>query len=64
MTLTARCDLGELLQEAASTCRSPAITFGFQIANGCLFRLAKRAIELNDEKLITELTNIGYIVKE
>ena len=58
-----RVNLPNIMKEAASTCRTSAITMAFQIANAALLRMAKRAVELNDPELQHELVDLGYLVE-
>jgi hypothetical protein len=60
-TITPTVALANLMMEATKTCRTPAISFGFMIANGCLERIAHRAVALGDAELLKELELIGYI---
>lgn len=54
-------NLAHLMIDAANEMNSFAVAHGFRIANGCLVRIAERAIELNDKDLLDELETIGYI---
>lgn len=63
-TIRAKVDLHELMLQAAKEMRSTPVAMGFQMANGCLGRIAKRALELKDEALIEELETLCYIVED
>ncbi len=54
-------DLANLMVSAAKECKTYGITFGFEISHFRLIEIAKRAIEINDEKILHELELIGYV---
>lgn len=56
-----RVDIQNLMLQSAKEMNSFGITMGFQISQGCLIRIAKRAIELNDEALLEELDTLCLI---
>ncbi len=47
-------DLQSLLEQASQTCKTAAITVGFQITHNNLIRMAQRVIELQTEEVIKE----------
>ncbi len=63
MTITSKVNVAQLMQEAANTCKSPAISFGFNAILGCLNRIVDRAIELGDEKILTELDTLCLVIR-
>lgn len=60
-TLRMTVALPELLNTAAQEIGNPGISVGFSIAVGCLNRICRRAIDLQDPVLISELNTIGWL---
>lgn len=60
-TKTMKINLTNLLQEAAATCMSPAITMGAKLTVQSLQRLAERAVEINDPVILRELDFLGFV---
>jgi len=54
-------NLPQLMHEAGNTCQTPAIVYGFQIANGCLNRIAQIACQIGNEEICQELETLGYV---
>ena len=63
MKIEPKCDIGNLMYQAAKEMKAPGITIGFTIANEYLRRIAKRAIELKDEDLLYNLEQLCVIKK-
>ena len=61
-TMTPVVDLGVMLTDYVQQSGGhPAAVIGARMANEVLVKVAKRAIELNDEALISSLKSICYI---
>jgi len=52
-----------LMAQANAEMKCVGVAFGFQIAQGCLIRIVKRAIEIKDEPILEELKTL-CLVKE
>ncbi len=62
-TIKSTVNLANLMVNAANELRTPAISYGFQISIGCLRRIAMRALEIGDHKIVDELVSIGFVTK-
>lgn len=60
-TMKMKVDLQDLMLQATKEMRSMPVAVGFSVAQGCLLRIAQRAIELNDEALLEELRTLCLI---
>ena len=54
-------NLPNIMKEAAATCRTPAMSVAFQVANQALLRIAQRAVELDDPSLLEDMATLGYV---
>ena len=63
MSITPKVDLLNLMAQANAEMKCVGVAFGFQIAQGCLIRIVKRAIEIKDEPILEELKTL-CLVKE
>lgn len=54
-------NIENLMREASSQSHSPGFAIGFRIAQGCLQRIAKRACEIKDEKILEELKTLCLV---
>lgn len=60
-THTMQVNIINLMEEAARLTKTFPITAGFNVARGCLARIATRACELKDKQLITELETLMLV---
>lgn len=56
-------DIQNLMLMTVREVKTPGIAIGFQLTLGCLYRIAKRAVEINDEKILEELETLCLIKK-
>lgn len=61
MKIEPKCDIQNLMIQAAKDIQVSGITFGFWVANSYLRRIAERAIELNDKDLLYNLKQLCLI---
>ena len=63
-TLKLKVDIQHLMLQAAQEMKTPGISIGFHLAANTLQAIVRRAIELDDEQLLSHLETLCLISKK